>query len=100
MGDQLFGEMIRPVIIRAIAHDRGQPVGLAPCAYQMIRRGFARRVRRVWRVRSRLGKKPFVSQRSEYLVSRDVEQAEGRASGCIERAPVTQRLLQQRKRPD
>ena len=37
--DQLFREMIGAIIVGAIGNDGRQPIGLAPGAYQVIRRG-------------------------------------------------------------
>ena len=37
--DELFGKMVRPVIVRAIRQNDGQAIGLVPCADEMVRRG-------------------------------------------------------------
>src|SRR4051812_11780605 len=43
--NQLFGKLVRTVIVRAVADDRGQSVGVKPGAHQVIRSGLACRIR-------------------------------------------------------
>src|SRR4029079_17517248 len=93
--DELLGEVIGPVIVRAIGEQRRQPVSLAPGAHQMIRRrlrGCVRRVRRVWRG---LGEQALRTERAIALVGRDVVKAEASLRRGIEAAPMTQRFLEQ-----
>src|SRR5262249_33530075 len=36
MGNELFGEMIGPIVVGAVGHKRGKSIGSAPCAHQMV----------------------------------------------------------------
>ena len=44
--DELFGELIRPVVVRAVGHQDRQAIGVAPGADEMVGRGLARRIGR------------------------------------------------------
>ena len=74
-GDELFGELIRPVVVRAVGHQDRQTVGVVPGANEMIRGGFARRLRRPRIVRGGFGKISRVAERSEYFVGRDMQES-------------------------
>ncbi|MNP55638.1 hypothetical protein D3C76_1502990 [compost metagenome] len=44
-GNQLLGEVKRPVVVRAVGQQHGQTVGALPGADQVVGRRLARRVR-------------------------------------------------------
>ena len=74
--DELFGEMIGPVIVRAVReHDR-QAIGVVPGAHEMIGGRLRGRIGRVRLVGRGLGKGAVGPERAEDLVGRDVMKAE------------------------
>jgi hypothetical protein len=98
--DELFGEMIWAVIVRAVGHDHRQPVGVVPGAHQMVRRGLRGRIGRARIVGRGLAEQSVLAKRAEHLVSRNVVEAERARALGRQRAPVAQRLLQQREGSD
>ena len=96
--DQLFREMVRPVIVRAIAQNDGQTIGVPPRHHQMIRRCLGRRIRRARIIRRLFGELAVSAQRPKHLVSRDmVKPKRFRAPLSF---PVSSSGLQERVGPD
>ena len=95
-GISFSGEMIGPVVVRAVGGERRQAVGVVPGADQVIGGGLAGRVGRVGLVGRGLGEFARRAQRAEHLVSRDVLEAEAGPRRLVERAPVGQRRFQER----
>src|SRR6266576_2639553 len=69
--DQLFGKMIRAVIVRAVGHDHRQAVSVMPGADQMIGRGLRGGVGRTRIVGGRLAEQAFLAERAEDFIGRD-----------------------------
>ena len=69
--DELFRELIRPVVVRAVRYDRRQSVGMVPGADEMVAGRLAGRVGRTRIVGRRLGEKPVRPERAIDLVGRD-----------------------------
>ena len=53
--DQLFGELERPVVVRAVGDEGGHSVRVVECPDEVVRRGFAGRIRAVRVVFCRFG---------------------------------------------
>ena len=99
--DQLFRKLPRTVVVRAVGRQRGQPVGVAVRAHQMIGTGLRGRVGTVRSVGRRLGKRRIVgTERAVHFVSRHMQQTEARALGLRQCAPIGAGRLEQRKRAD
>ena len=97
--DQLLWKLKGPVIVRAIAGRRLQPVGVVVGAHQMIGASLGRGIRRIWRVGRGLAEGRVVRpQRTVYLVGRDVVEAVGLARALVE--PGILGRLQQAVRAD
>lgn len=94
--NQLLREVIRPVIVRAIARRHRQPIGVMPSTHQMIAGRLARRIRAVWLVRISLGKgRVHRLQRTIHFIGAHMMKAEGRFRLAFQRRPVAARSLQQ-----
>ncbi len=71
--NQLFGEMIRAVVVRAVRQHNRQFIGVAVGPHEMVRSGFGSRIRRLWIVGGFFGKKLVgVVQRPIHFIRRDV----------------------------
>jgi hypothetical protein len=77
--NQLFRILKRTVVIRAVRHQRRQPVRMVVRAHQMIGGGLARRIRGIRRERGLLAEQPRRPERAVHLVGRDVQEPEGGA---------------------
>ena len=76
-GDELFGELIRAVVVGAVGDERGQAIGVVPGADEVVGRGFGRGVGAVGGVGGVFMKGGVVGgERAVDLVSRDVKEAE------------------------
>src|SRR5262245_42436288 len=85
--DELFWELMRPVVIRAIGEQNREPVGMAPCSDQMVRRRLAGRIGGARIVPGLLGKSSVFLQRAINLVRGDMKESEvWRAR--VEQAPM------------
>ncbi len=93
--NELLGEMIWPVVIGAVRHHGRQSVSLPPGANQVVRRGFAGRVRRVRCVGRRFREQALGAERAVHLVGRDVEKPEIGLLLRVDASPEAQGLLQQ-----
>ncbi len=76
--DEFFGEVERPVVVRAVGGEHRQAVGVVPCADQVVAGGLAGAVGAVGLVAVGLGKGGVgFGQRTVDLVGGDVQEAEG-----------------------
>src|SRR6185436_11538163 len=75
-GDQLLGELVGAVVVRAVRDQGRQAVGLVVGPDQVVGAGLGGGVGGVGRVRSGLGERARGSQTAVDLVGRDVEEAE------------------------
>jgi hypothetical protein len=94
--DQFFGEMVGPVIVRAVAHHSWQPVGLVPGPHQMVGGRLRGGIGRVRLIPAGLPEFAVGPERAEHFVRRDMVKAEAGGAVGGQRAPVIQRLLEQR----
>src|SRR5690606_36592960 len=79
-GDELFGELIRAVIVGAVGHEHGEAVGVVPGAGEVIAGGLAGGVGRVRIVGGGLGERGGVGgQAAVNLVGGNVQEAEAGA---------------------
>ena len=74
--DELFGKLIRAVVVRAIRDDRRQAVSMVIRPDDHVGRCLAGGIRRVRRVRRRLREKTGRAERTINFVGRDVVKAE------------------------
>ena len=74
--DELLGELVRPVVVRAVREQRRKAVRLVPGAHEVVRGGLGRRVRRVRRVGRLLREEAGRSERAVDLVRRDMQEPE------------------------
>ena len=98
--DQLFRELIRPVVVRTIGDEDGQPVGVKIGPHEMVGRCLARRVRRVGRVRRLFAELAARPERAVHFVGRHVQEAKPLALGRRERGDELPRRLQKDERAD
>ncbi len=98
--DQLFGKVIRPVIVRTVRNESRKIVGARPGRNQVIGCSLRRRIGRTRVVRRRLDEQAFSAERSVDLIGRDVQEAESLALGRRQREPIGPRRLQHREGPD
>jgi len=76
--DQFFGEVERPVVVRAVGQQYRQPVGAVPGADQVVGRCLAGRIRRAWRVGRGLGEQVVDAvQVAIHFVGGNMVEAEG-----------------------
>ena len=99
-GDQLLGEVIRAVVVRAVGNQNRQAVGMAPGAHQVIRRRLGRRIGRTGIIGRGLGKEPLVAQRAKHFVGRDVMETERSLFAGVEPAIIAESLLQHHEGAD
>ena len=83
--DELLRELVGAIVVRAVRREDGKPVRMKVGPNEVIGRGLRRRVRRVRRVARLFGEQARRPERSEYLVGRDVHEAEGLLVGPFER---------------
>src|SRR5690606_37489515 len=96
-GDELFREVIRPVVIGAVGDQGRQAVGALPSPHQVIGARLARGVRGTGRVGGGFGKQAAaVGQVTIDLVGGNVVEAKPRPPLADESLPVAARHLQQR----
>ena len=99
--DELFGEVVGPVIVGAIAHQHRQAERVAPRPHQMVGSRLAGRVGRARIVRGRLGKGRVArAEGAEHFVRRNMVEAECGLGGLVELGEVGARDLQQPQRAD
>ena len=85
--NELFGELVRPVVVGAARNQRGQLEGLAVRAYQQIGRRLARRIWAIARDRRSLAERWVVGpERAVDLVGADMEKPERARPGSQLRA--------------
>jgi hypothetical protein len=99
-GDQLFGEVVGAVVVRAVGHQHRQAVGVVPSADQMVGRRLRRRIGRARIVGRGLGEEAGLAQRSEHLVGGDVVKAEPALRLVVETPPVFEGRRQHDRGPD
>src|SRR5207244_6304094 len=76
-GNELFGKLVGAVVVRAVDDQRRKPIGVIVRAHQMVRGRLRGCVGAVGRERSRFVERRVVgSERTEYLVGRDVQKSE------------------------
>ncbi|MCY1536252.1 hypothetical protein D9M68_717000 [compost metagenome] len=95
--DQLLGEVIRPVVVRAVGHQHRQAVGALPGAHQVIRTGLGGRVGRTGGVGRGFGEQIIRTlEVAIHLIGRNMVEAERRLGFIFQVIPVTAGRLQQR----
>ncbi len=70
--DELLGEVVGAVVVRAVAQFHRQPVGVEPRPHEVVRGGLGGRVGRARVVGRGLGEEPLLAQRAVHLVGGDV----------------------------
>ena len=76
-GNQLLGEVIRPVVVTAVGGDHRQTVGVMPGAHEVVAGGFAGRIRAVGFVPVGFAESGIgFGQAAVYLVGADVQKTE------------------------
>jgi hypothetical protein len=99
--DQLFREVIRTVIVRAIGRQDRQAIGVVPGPHQMVAGGLAGRIRAVGLVAMTLAEgRVVLPQRTIDLVGRHVQEAECRLVRRRQAIPVRAHRLQQAEGAD
>ena len=98
--DQFLGVLKRPVVVRAVGDERLQIVGVVVGAHEVIGRGLARRIRRVWRVRRVFTEEPGRAERAVDLVGGHVQEAEATARLGAELGNELPRRFEQHERAD
>jgi hypothetical protein len=87
---QLFRELARTVVVRAVREDQRQPIRVVPRAGEVVRAGLGRRIGRARAIRARLGEGAFTAERAEHLIGRYVQETE---LACLRRVELVQILL-------
>ena len=101
-GDELFGELVGAVVVRAVRDREGEAVGVGVGASEVVAAGLRGGVGRAGVVGGGLGEGPVVAQAAEDLVGGDVVEAVGldvRLAGLSSK-PRLPRRLQERRRAD
>ena len=94
--DQLFREVIGPVVVAAVGGDHRQAGGVVPGAHQMVAGGLAGRVGAIWLVAVRLSKGRVARpQTAIHLIGRNMQKAEGRLGFTWKAIPVAAHLFKQ-----
>lgn len=70
--DQLFGEMVRPVVVGTVGQYDRQPVGILVGSYEMVRRGLGGRVGGMGIVFCFFCKQPGIAQCPVYFIGGDM----------------------------
>ncbi len=94
--DQLLGEVIGAVIVRAVAQHCRQAERFVPGAHEMVRGCFRRGIRGIGLVAAVFAEPAVGPERAEHLVGRDVVKAEPRRAVGRHSAPIIERGFQQR----
>ena len=68
MGNELFGELVRPVIIRTPGNHRGKIMGVVECGHKAVGAGLGRRIRAARVKRRAFRKKAFRPKRTVYFI--------------------------------
>ena len=68
-GNELFREMVGPVIIGTVSDSHRQTVRIMPRAHKMIARSLRRGIRRMRSIRRILSEEPFFAERAVHLIS-------------------------------
>ena len=98
--NELFGKLIRTVIVRGVADDHRQLISSVPGACQMVGPGLAGGIGRA-RLISRILSEPTLrAQRAEDLVGRDVNEAKPGAATGWQCFPISPRGFEQLIRAD
>ncbi|MCY1398211.1 hypothetical protein D9M71_132370 [compost metagenome] len=96
MRDQLLGEVIRPVVVRAVGHQHRQTVGALPGTHQVIRAGLGSRIGRTGRVGRAFGEQIIRTfEVAIHLIGRNMVEAEHCFDFCFQTAPVAASSFQQ-----
>ena len=98
--DQLLGEVIGAVIVRAVRDDGRDTIGGMPCADEMIGGRLAGGVGRVRAVGGRLDEPSFRPKRTIHFIGRDMDEAEYVGPDVAGARNVPAACLQQIERPD
>lgn len=93
--DQLFGELVGPVVVAAVGDHDGQAVGVLPGSGEVVGGRFAGGVGRVGIVGCGFGEEAFVAEAAVDFVGGDVEEAEAIFGITFERSVVLEAGLQQ-----
>src|SRR5262245_24753029 len=72
--DELFRELMWSVIVRAVGEEDREPVGMAPCPDQMVRRRLAGRIRRARVVARLFGEASLIRQGAVNFIRRDMQE--------------------------
>ncbi len=92
--DELFREVIGPVIVRAVRHQGGQAIGVAPGPDQMVGGGLGGRIGRARIIGGLLGEEAVRPERAEHLVRGDVVEPEPLLGAGVQALPIGQHLGQ------
>ncbi|MNS80356.1 hypothetical protein D3C72_1140330 [compost metagenome] len=94
--DQLFRELPRAVVVRAVRRQHRQAIGLVVGAHQVVAGRLAGGIGAVRRVAGQFGERgTVIVQRSVDFIGGDVHEAEGGLAAGVQRRPVGARGLQQ-----
>ena len=97
-GNELLGELVRAVVVRAARYVQGEPVGVAVGLHEQIRGRLARRVRAVRGKRGRLGEETLRSQGPVDLVGGDLLELHPGSVGIVGYEPMLLGDVQQIQR--
>ena len=99
--NELFGEMVGPVIVAAVGGQHRQPISVVVCTHQMVACSLACAVGAVWLVAMPFGKRRSRGfQRAIHLVGRHMQQAESRLLGNPQSPEIRTHRLQQMEGAD
>ena len=93
--DELLGELVRAVVVRAVRDEGRQPEGVLVRPDQVVRAGLGGGVGRVRCVRGLFREEAVRAQRAVHLVGRDVEEAEGARLRVVELRVVLARRVEE-----
>ncbi len=87
--DELFGEVVGPVVVAAVGGEHRQAIGVVPGTHQVVAGGLAGAVRAVGFVGIRFGKGGVAgAERAVHLVGADVQKTKGSFLGYGQGTPV------------
>lgn len=98
--NELLGEVVRAVVVRAVGDEGGQTIGVVPSADQVVAGGLAGRVGRVGGIWCGLGEEASLAQGAVDFVGGDVLKAEGGLRCIVQAAPILEGGLQERGRAE
>lgn len=98
--DELLGEVVRAVVVRAVGDEGGQTIGVVPSADQVVAGSLAGRVRRVGGIWGGLGEEAGLAKGAVDFVGGDVLEAEGGLRSVVQAVPVLEGGLQERGRAE